>query len=98
METVQDDSVSFGKEITSGVYDHQTIRERRVIDKETMQLEMAREMCQSKLNELLNSELSQRGSPIKQRHKKRLSNSRERNSDDYYELMKRCLEAEVHDV
>lgn len=59
----------------------------RHVDKIFQQLDISREMCQLKLIEILDN-----GLPQKIRNR---SPSPKHNDQDYYELMKRCLEAEV---
>lgn len=95
MDSIHEDSVSFGKELQSGDLDRQLSHESKITDRETMQLELVREMYKSKLNDLLSNGLSHMGSPGKHKLKSRSPIKTGPNTDDYYQLMRRCLEAEV---
>lgn len=92
MDADHDNSgVSFGKELAGEEYDGSPVRLRRVVDRETMQLELAREMCHSKLNELLNAGSKLSAPPSQQQYRRSPSKRMQSSDDEYYELMKRCL-------
>lgn len=74
---------SFGQELQLD----STAKPIRVNDRIYQQLDISREMCQMKLIEILDHGLPQKN--------KNRSQSPRHTDEDYYELMKRCLEAEV---